>query len=205
MYKRAVFHALIFHLLFSVFGLAAFLLFVLGFDFFSFFGSFFSRYHWMYGWATWRDRWNQIKWGDFDLAKISTLEYCKHLFKTKVQAISRYRQILYFKDMALQTNCWDLALGYTVDANLGVGVFPKGHLVHNIGLSGQHHGKPEATFVNVEPTITSPTYKIESCPKDIDCDCEYDYLCDRVRRKSLPFRSRLSSFFRMCIHFWDVL
>lgn len=160
----------------------------------------FSRYHWMYGWATWRDRWEQIKWSDFDLDKITSIDYCKKLYKTKGQASNRYRQMLYFREMALQTNCWDLALGYTVDAHLGVGVFPKVHLVHNIGLSGQHHGTPKTTFVNVEPAETSPTYSIVSCQTKIDCDYEYDYQCYHVRRKSLPLRSKIKSFFHTYFH-----
>ena len=159
----------------------------------------FSRYHWMYGWATWRDRWNQIKWGDFDLDKISTMEYCKPLYKTKIQAAYSQRQILYFKEMVLRTNCWDIAFGYTVDAHRGVGVFPKTHLVHNIGLSGQHHDKPQISFVNVEPIITSPDYRIINNQDKIECDYEFDYQCHLARLKALPIRSRVLSIVRAYI------
>ena len=152
----------------------------------------FSRYHWMYGWATWRDRWNSIKWGDFDLQKILDNKVCYELYKTKQQARNRENQILSFREMLLKTNDWDYAFGLTVDYNKGVGVFPKKHLIHNIGLSGENHAKPIKTFVNIEPTYKDDTYIIINEPKEVEADIEFDYQYYRIRKKAIPL------YFKLC-------
>ena len=144
----------------------------------------FSRYHWMYGWATWRDRWKKIKWGDFGMEKLLNESICYKLYKTKNQAIKRERQICDIKDMVLKTNCWDYAFGLTVDSNLGFGVFPIRHLIHNIGISGQHHDNPVITFVNVEPSYSSDIYTVKKDYPVCECDMDYDYLYIKNHKKN---------------------
>lgn len=144
----------------------------------------FSRYHWMYGWATWRDRWHKINWNDFGIETMMKEDIFSKLYKTKSQASSRKIQVHKFRQFVEQTQCWDLALGTTIDKNLGFGVFPAQHLIHNIGLSGQHHKKPVETFVNIAPSYPSDTYVISNEPPLVKCDLEYDYQLYAERVKS---------------------
>ena len=134
----------------------------------------YSRYHLMYGWATWRDRWQKIEWGDFGIDNILEKKICNELFKKKSQAREREQHIMNCRDFLLQTNCWDYAFGFTVDNNRGVGVYPIKHLVHNIGLSGQHHEDEEESFVNRAPLCNEAVYNISEC-REVSCDLEFDY------------------------------
>ena len=153
----------------------------------------FSRYHWLYGWASWRDRWQAIKWGDYNLEQLVVNKTPLNLYKTKRQGRLRLRQIRDFQEMLLRTGCWDFAFGCTVDANRGFGVFPKTHLVHNIGLAGEHHGIPVFTFVNVVPTFKDMSYTIQEEPQNIDVNLEFDYSYFKIRQKQKPLKERIYS------------
>lgn len=146
----------------------------------------FSRYHWMYGWATWRDRWNSIKWGDFGVERMLNDRVCDKLYKTKRQCRNRELQIRKTKDMVLNTNCWDYAFGYTIDQHLGFGVFPTHQLIHNIGIAGEHHRKPKVTFINAQPSYPSDTYVVIKDYPRCECDMDYDYQYHKIRRKAIP-------------------
>ena len=148
----------------------------------------FSRYHWMYGWATWSNRWNRIKWGDFNIQEFLDKKISYKLYKTKLQGRNREAQIYSIKDMLLKTNCWDYGFGLTIDYNMGFGAFPKTQLIHNIGLSGEHHGKPTTSFVNVKPQYTNDEYIIENEPSEVKADMEFDYQFHNIRRMSMSKR-----------------
>lgn len=159
----------------------------------------FSRYHWMYGWATWRDRWEKIKWSDFEVQNLLNSKLYYKLFKSKRQCENRKVQILKTKDMTLRNNCWDYGFGYTVDNSLGVGVFPTKHLIHNIGFSGEHHKKATTSFANKIPTYDQDVYIIEKEPPIVDADYEFDYQYFKIRRKARSLRERISELVRYYI------
>jgi hypothetical protein len=147
----------------------------------------------LYGWASWRDRWQAIKWGDYNLEQLVVNKIPLDLYKTTRQGKARIAQICDFKEMLLRTECWDFAFGCTVDANRGFGVFPKTHLVHNIGLAGEHHGTPILSFVNVEPIFKDVNYFIQKEPQNIDVDMDFDYCYFRTRQKQKSFKERIYS------------
>ena len=159
----------------------------------------FSRYHWMYGWATWRDRWQRINWDNLGTEQILTRRICYNLYKTKTQAKSRERQIRNTQEMVCKTKCWDYAFGYTVDLHLGFGVFPTRQLIHNIGVTGQHHGTPQISVVNIAPSCPSNDYKIMNNYPQVACDKEFDYQYFKIRCKEQSFRVRIVLFVRNLI------
>lgn len=152
----------------------------------------FSRYHWMYGWASWRNRWNKFQRNGKDGEHLLLENKCYGLYKTKRQAISRERQIDNTLEFVRKTLCWDYALGYSVDYHQGFGVFPKMQLIHNIGLAGaNHNGNPQISFVNAKPKIQSDVYIIKSEPKTVECDKEFDYCYCLIRRNEKTLKSKV--------------
>lgn len=152
----------------------------------------FSSYHWMYGWATWRDRWLAIDWDNLRIDEMIKQGIPYHLYKTKAQAESRKRQLLSIKEFVERTKCWDYIFGIVCDQHNAVGVFPKQHLIYNIGLSGAHHDTPVKTFVNVEPTYQGTVYTINKRPPFICPDYEYDYDSrNRTRKETYTIKMKI--------------
>ena len=162
----------------------------------------YSRYHLMYGWATWKDRWQKIQWGDFGVQYILENKICYQLFKTKSQAREREQHLMNCKDFLFQTNCWDYALGFTVDKNRGVGVYPVTHLVHNIGLSGQHHEDEEESFVNKTPIYNELVYSV-SDTRDVVCDLEFDYQFFKLMMRERSVWRQVKYYMRHPRIFWE--
>jgi len=151
----------------------------------------FSRYYWLYGWASWRDRWQSIDWKCQSADRIIKEKVYNQLYKTKRQGRNRKFQIINTVDMVKQTKCWDYAFGYTIDQNLGFGVFPTHQLIHNIGLAGQHHGVAQATFVNVEPSYPGDEYIVKSNYPIVEYDKEFDFCYYKLRISQEPKIIRL--------------
>lgn len=141
----------------------------------------FSRYHWMYGWATWKDRWQSVPWENSKIDEFVESGFCRQLYKTKIQGIRREKQLLNIKDFVIKTKCWDYLFGLAADQNNSCGVFPKQHLITNIGLVGTHQKKSVKTFVNNDASYNGNRYVIEKEPTFIFADTEYDYQCFKLR------------------------
>ena len=141
----------------------------------------FSRYHWMYGWATWKDRWLSVPWNNPQIDEFVRSGFCRQLFKTNLQGVRRENQLLNIKDFVLKTKCWDYLFGLAADQNNSCGVFPKQHLITNIGLVGTHHKKLVRTFVNKEASYKEDVFVINKEPPFIFADIEYDFQCFKKR------------------------
>lgn len=104
---------------------------------------YFTHYHFMYGWASWRNRWEKIS---FDFPKYNLLTRYKTydgFFKTSRQAFQRCvsrKSILPFVE---KTKCWDYLFGMECDLAGGFGLVPSFHLVHNVGIYGENHDGKE--------------------------------------------------------------
>lgn len=154
----------------------------------------FSSYHWMYGWATWRDRWLAIDWDNLRIDEMIKQDVPYHFYKTKAQAESRVRQLKNIKEFVERTKCWDYIFGIVCDQHNSVGVFPTHHLINNIGETGEHNKKGKKTFVYVESTYKDKEYVIRNRPPFIMSDCEYDYLTRKENRKHRTLRTRVALF-----------
>lgn len=150
----------------------------------------FTHYHWMYGWATWRDRWLSIDWKGPRIDEMIEQGIYRHFFKTKKQCVSREKDRMRAKNFIERTKCWDYFFGLACDQNNAVGVIPKEHLVTNIGVAGVHHEIMKKTFVNKECTFKDEQYVINKRPPFVFVDYEYDYLDWSSVRKEKGFCSR---------------
>ena len=165
---------------------------------------FFSQYHFMYGWASWRSRWEQIRWGDLPVDTLLQSNHFNELFKTRWQTKYRKRELKGVKKFVNETNCWDYAIGIEMDYHHAVTVHPKEHLVTCVGMIGEHSYISQETMFHKRSVCKDDTYLIKHHPKLVEADMEYDYLFfvkyekyirlyNRVWRR---FKAYLSKFFR---------
>lgn len=156
----------------------------------------FSTERWMYGWATWRDRWLCVSWDNLEIDEFVRSGYYKQMYKSRQQINYRENLFLEIKDFVSRTKCWDYAFAITADKNNACAVIPKQHLITNIGLSGTHHKKPQKIFVNNEATYKKEHYTIENEPPFVFADFEYDYQSFKLR---FPFKEKVQIFIRKII------
>ena len=152
----------------------------------------FTHYHWMYGWATWRDRWLSVDWDNLRINEMISQGVYNHFYKTKNQAKERIRMLLRWRSFIERTKCWDYYFGIVCDQNNAVGIRPKQHLITNIGMEGEHHKKAIRHFVNAECSYLNSEYLIENKPPFVFADYDFDYqeLCKE--RKFIPLWKRIA-------------
>lgn len=152
---------------------------------------FFSQYHFMFGWASWRDRWNKIEWDTLDVENFINSKIAYDLFRTKKQAKSREKELWFFKKKVETTKCWDYAFGYVIDKNKGVTVHPNEHLVTCVGMWGTHNKAVRETMFHVKANPTFQNYKIEKEPNVIVPDKKFDYKFFKVFEHYKSFGNRI--------------
>ena len=148
---------------------------------------FFSRYHFMYGWASWSNRWQQIQWGNLPVEGLIHTDILNDIYKTKQQVRFRQRELKRVKDFVNTTNCWDYALGIEMDYHKAVTVHPNKHLITCVGLFGEHSNVSQETMFHKRSVCLEETYTIKQHPKVIAADMGYDY----------PFFIKLENYMRL--------
>ena len=143
----------------------------------------FSHYHWLYGWASWRDRWQQTMWGVVPVKEFKDERLYENFYKTRIQAIRRYRDRERIKDFVEKTECWDYCFNITADYKKAVGVYPAVNLITNIGMQGTHADLYSATIFNKPAETDLDEYVIANAPADVCADKEYDYNLHKFLRK----------------------
>ena len=152
----------------------------------------FSQYHWMYGWATWRNRWNSVDWDNIRINECIENGVFDKLFKTKGQRIRIKKAMLSVEDFIEKTKCWDFVFGLVCDQKKAVEVVPAFHLVTNIGITGEHHNDKSKSVFNNESFYPNEIYIIEKHPPVVEADYEYDYIMFRkIYINSKPFIKRV--------------
>lgn len=145
----------------------------------------FSAYHWMYGWATWRSRWQLVDFENVRLDEMLEQDIYRHMYKTKAQYNSRIKGRIIQRVFIEKTKCWDYMFGMACEQHGAVEVVPAFHLVTNIGVSGQHHKVAKTSFVNVESKFSKNFYPITKRPPFVFFDYEYDRLIYVLEEKEL--------------------
>lgn len=148
----------------------------------------FSHSHWMYGWATWRDRWLSVPWDNPKIDEFVKSGNYMQLYKTRQQGKHRKKRLLELKDFVTRTKCWDYLFGIAADEKNSCGVFPSQHLITNIGLVGTHSKKK--IFTNVKSSYIFDHYSINKEPPFVFADIEYDY---QNFKREHTLRNRLKS------------
>lgn len=157
---------------------------------------YFSHYHYMYGWATWRDRWCGCDW-NLTIDKNSTVRSCfRDIYKTRQQVSYRVKELRKMSTFIDQTKCWDYLWGYLMDREKALTVHPKYHLITNIGLSGTHHeGVTLEGPINKRSNPKSDIYSIDLHPKSIEADLEADRQIFKLLQY-IPFHKNVVSCLR---------
>lgn len=153
----------------------------------------FSQYHWMYGWATWRNRWQSIDWNDLKIDESLQEGVFDKLYKTRWQRISITKSMQNRKVFLERTKCWDLVFGLVCDQKGAVEVVPSCHLVTNIGVFGEHHKDTKKSMFNIEGSYPKEIYQITRRPPSVRADKKYDYqVFKAVYEDTKPFLKRVA-------------
>ncbi len=144
---------------------------------------YFSKIMHGWGWATWRDRWENM---DFDLVNYNRLDLKKLSDNRKVtnfwhKRISEAHEIV----------AWDYQWVYTIVKNSGLAVVPAVNLISNIGVEGVHF-KAGSNCHRLN-RLTEPMGQIKH-PEEVKC---YDNVMDKIHREvfGVPVKLKRRSFF----------
>lgn len=96
---------------------------------------FFSYFPFMYGWASWRNRWQKVFRDSLPYNKIK--EY--RLFDQLYVNTSAVKKALKFTEKIINTPAWDYRFTISMKCHGGFGIIPKVNLVSNVGLTGEHN------------------------------------------------------------------
>lgn len=135
---------------------------------------FFSHYHFMYGWASWADRWRQIPWGNVPVKQLMNSDL-KSFYQSRSEAKYRVKELKRCERLVNEKHCWDFALGVVIDINNGLTAHPKEHLVTCVGLVGTHSKIAKKTMFHISANPSSDNYVISRLPKVVAADYAYDH------------------------------
>lgn len=136
---------------------------------------FFSQYHLMFGWASWRSRWEQIRWDSLPIDELLRSDHFDNLYKTQREAKYRRKELNHVKKFVRETHCWDYAIGIEMDFRQTLTVHPKEHLVTCIGLFGTHSFVSQETMFHKRSICNDELYVINRHPNVVAADFDYDY------------------------------
>jgi hypothetical protein len=129
---------------------------------------FFSYFPFLYGWASWSDRWKSVYRDRLPYEKIEEYKLFNQIYVVPRAA----RQALKFTKNIVDTPAWDYRFQRTMKCNGGLGVIPRVNLVSNIGLSGAHNNSAGSIFHN-RPLPEFEEYDIENPPPFVVSDFGY--------------------------------
>lgn len=151
----------------------------------------FSRFSHIYGWASWKDRWLKIDRKMDDHEEVIQSDVYNQYFLNKKQAVFVKNVFQNFKNGNMPDRpAWDYLFWYTAIKNNAYTIFPKKHLVANIGVVGHHNKSGEQMMWNREPqylvknshAIKHPAYVF---PDDYYDTFHFDNYIKMVSKSSL--------------------
>lgn len=138
--------------------------------------TYLSKYPMIWGWATWKDRWEKY---DRDLNNIKNFSEVSHYLEG-VQELQYWKNL--FKDSKKnKIDTWDYQWIFTVWKNKGKALTPEVNMVKNIGFD------TEATHTSFDPGLNQIQYskefkipeKVKSNPKEDNTIFKTIYLKDK--------------------------
>jgi len=127
---------------------------------------FFSYFPYLYGWASWRDRWQKVYRDRLPVEKIKEYQLFNQIYVEPAAA----KRALKFTEKIVDTPAWDYRFTISMKCQGGFGIIPRVNLVSNIGLSGEHNKGGESIFhkrilpdiekynINAHPPFVVPDY-----------------------------------------------
>lgn len=129
---------------------------------------FFSYFPYMWGWASWRDRWQNVIAGELPYEKIKEYRLFDQIYANRKAA----RQALKFTQKIINTQSWDYRFQISMKCNGGFGIIPRENLVSNIGMFGAHSRGNYSIFQNRKLPLYDK-YEINNHPPFIVPDFGY--------------------------------
>jgi hypothetical protein len=127
----------------------------------------FHYFSYMYGWASWRDRWKQTIRTDLPIDEIKEFRLLEQLHVNKKAAKKEFNTILRNRE----TNSWDYRFQTTMRCLNGLGVIPKQNLVNNIGVVGANNNG--SSFSHNKMTVKDESFYINNPPPFVIADISY--------------------------------
>lgn len=144
----------------------------------------------IYGWASWRKRWNCVDWNmkewDKEGAKNRFRKYCGD-YGLFLYNMLHYNQ-LYIKIRNTDYKPWDMLFNFSMRMNNGYCLTPYTNLAKDIGLYGANHSKGIESPINAI-TINTPNFSVdenECCLEPSAFDQKYFYrvrLLEQIKRR----------------------
>ncbi len=159
------------------------------FDFFKNYDYLFSRFGWMWGWATWKRSWDHFDIHASDLEQFLSEDGFSKVLVDKKQ--SKFYQKSYtdlLNDESYHTHAWIKQYIYTILKNSGLSIVPSKNLIHNIGDIGVH-----SIGLNYHHLIQKhEDYELKAEPKYVICDNKYSELYfKKLTNPRRPFVKRV--------------
>ena len=151
----------------------------------------FSRFPFMYGWASWRTRWERIERENIPIKEMKQYKLYKQLFVSDYATKNRLRTA----EATFNSKAWDYMFHFAINCNGGMGIVPIKNLVSNIGVQGAHNSKASEFFhsrdiggVEEYPIIKHPPFYVP--------DFQYDQRFAKIR-----YKRSLLQIIKRIIHF----
>lgn len=136
---------------------------------------FFSQYMQIYGWASWKSRWQQVHWENgLSVSLIKENNIVESIIRTRKRQRYYVKDLMNVEEFVNKTKCWDYLFLIHGILNNSLSIVPASNLVENIGLSGIHNKKEKKSVYNREVKYKGDTYTINSIPPYIAPNIEYD-------------------------------
>lgn len=136
----------------------------------------FSKNLFIYGWASWRDRWQKVDWNHSIMPDMINNGVLEAAYDTKQQRNFHTRKLTKAMPFVERTKCWDYMFTSVGMCFGGLSILPSRHLIQNVGLSGSHHkaGRFSLSATYNPITFLEDEYPITKEPPFIVSDVEFD-------------------------------
>ena len=151
----------------------------------------FARLAHTWGWATWKDRWNEFDLYMKDVPQFLEEGGCYNVYQRKrmAKAIDMRLQQVFNTIEEEVSHSWDTQWSYTRIKNGSLNIVPKLNLITNIGVSNGTHVSEESASTNLKSNELNFPLKH---PHFIVCNTSYDYFhYDDYINKSLDRKIKM--------------
>jgi hypothetical protein len=120
-------------------------------------GHYFSRYALMWGWATWRDRWEKYQANPVDYCEITIKIWWRH------PLILAYWLFVFESESTAQLDTWDVQWILTLWRENGFACRPTQNLVDNIGFGENATHTKEVSNNPIQKKTLDHKFKFDQC------------------------------------------
>jgi hypothetical protein bacD2_18352 len=128
----------------------------------------------IYGWASWRDRWNKVDWDNINIQEMIDEGVFDAVFDTKQQREFHAKRMLKQQNFVSKTKCWDFIFTTTGRSEGALSIVPKYNLVQNVGIEGVHTKDSGSSIVYNKINYVKDVFEADNEPKYVLADVAWD-------------------------------